>query len=196
MDSATQRALIVMIISLLVLCIIFYFIFLPASKQSLLLTKQIKEKKINLTNAEVIAGEYAHLEEQINKSKNQLEILKNKLFWEKDISRFLNELTQLAIDLPIEFVSLKPESVKLESVSLSILKDKKDNKESKSYVLAQVPISVILRTSYNNLIGFLRRIEEADKFINIDNLSIESEQRDIYKHNIKMNLIIRVKEEG
>lgn len=185
-SSDKQASLVVSIIYFLVLCLIFYFIFLPAFKQSRLLSRQIKEKRLNLTKVKVSTNESSLLEEQISKTKEQLEIIKNRLFWEKDISRLLNELTQLASGLEIEFVSLKPEAV--------YLPVEKDKKESTDYLLAQVPISVSIRSNYDNLVKFLRKIERADKFIKIDTLNIESDQRNIHRHNIKVSLSIFTRE--
>jgi Tfp pilus assembly protein PilO len=190
-DRATQRVLIAVGISSVALYITFHFIFLPALKQSRSLASQIGRKKIDLSKVQTLPGEYEQLASQIDKQKAQLENLKNKLFWEKDISKFLNELTKLASDLPIEFASLKPESA-----SAVIGKDKGIQKEPKGYLFAQVPISVALKSGYDNLVEFLRRIEESDKYINIDTLNIESDRSDISRHNIKMKLIILVKEEG
>lgn len=184
-DRATQKVLIAVGISSVALYIIFHFIFLPALKQSRSLVSQIGRKKIDLSKVQTLPGEYEQLANQIDKQKAQLENLKNKLFWEKDISRFLNELTKLASDLPIEFASLKP------GAASSVI-----GKEPKGYLFAEVPISVALKSGYDNLVEFLRRIEESDKYINIDTLNIESDRSDIYRHNIKMKLIILVKEEG
>ena len=172
-------------ISFVALYITSHFIFLPALKQSRSLASQIGRKKIDLSKVQALPGEYEQLASQIDKQKAQLENLKNKLFWEKDISRFLNELTKLASDLPIEFSSLKPESAS------AVI-----GKEPRGYLFSQVPIAVALKSGYDNLVEFLRRIEESDKYINIDTLNIESDRSDIYRHNIKIKLIILVKEEG
>lgn len=180
-DRATQKVLIAVGISFVILYITFHFIFLPALKQSRLLASQIGKKKIDLSQVQALLGGYEQLASQIDKQKTELENIKNKLFWEKDISKFLNELTKLASGLPIEFTSLKPESAK------------EIQKEPKGY---QVPIAVALKSAYGNLVEFLRRIEESDKYINIDTLNIESDRSDIYRHNIKIKLIILSKEEG
>lgn len=187
-----QTALIFSLVFFLLLGIVFYFIFFPALRQSRLLSKQIKDKRTNLTKMQTLTSEYSRLEGELSNTGEKIQILKNRLFWERDIGRFLNELTRLASDLEIEFVSLKPESV-----SSLQQKDKKARIESqKGYLFAQVPILVVLRSSYDDIVKFLKRIEETDKFIKIDSLSIESEQRDIYRHNVKMTLSIFVEEKA
>ena len=57
--------------------------------------------------------EYGALKSDIEARKDQLAAIEKKLFWQKDISKFLNELTRLASDLDIEFVSLKPEQLSI-----------------------------------------------------------------------------------
>jgi Tfp pilus assembly protein PilO len=187
-SSETQKAIATIVFSVLFLCAIFYFAFLPSLKQSLSLTNQLKEKKTDLTKVHISSEEYNLLEGQIKDQKGKIVILKEKLFWEKDISKFLNVLTHLAADLPIEFVTLKPEAV--------VLPDKKDTKNKNEAQFAQVPISVTLRASYGNLVEFLERIETSEKFIKIDTLNIESDQSNIHTHNIKMGLNIFIKEDG
>jgi len=184
-----QTVLIFSLVFFLLLGIMFCFIFLPALRQSRLLSKQIKDKRTNLTKMQTLTSEYSRLEAEIKNTREKAQLLKNRLFWEKDISRFLSELTRLASDLQIEFVSLKPESV-------SSLQQKEKIESQKGYLFAQVPILVVLRSNYGDLVRFLKRIEETDKFIKIESLSIESEQRDIHKHNVKMTLSIFVEEKA
>lgn len=188
-----QKTLIfTIVIACLALYVTFYFIFLPALKKDTALSRQIKEKKISLSGAQMPAAEYSLLEDKVKNIQEELQILKNKIFWEKDISRFLNTVTQLAADLQIEFVSLKPE--KLQPGALPVdakkkdKKGKKDNKDKQVALLRPVPITIILRSSYADLIKFLERIEESEKLINIYTLDIEADPSNIYRHNIKMGL--------
>lgn len=188
-DPDTQKLLLGIIVSLSVLFLTVYYVFLPAIRSSYALTKQIKEKKVDTTKIQIASDEFEKLAKKINGLRQQSGTLDEKLYWEEDISKFLDKLTQLAADLNIEFVSLKPESV----IQPPKSKDKKDKKESRENLLAQVPITVSFKASYSNLVEFLKRIEEADKFIKIDTFSIESEQKEIHKHNIKMLLVIYIK---
>lgn len=187
-----QKTLVITIVlSFFVLFIVLYFIFLPALKGAYALSQQIKEKKVNLSDVQTSTGEYSLLEDRVKKTKEELEVLKNRIFWEKDIGRFLNVISQLASGLQIEFISLKPE--KPESSSWPAEKDKKG---SLGYSLTQVPITILIRGSYSNLVKFLKRIDKYDKFINIYGLNIASDPHNIYRHNIKIGLSIFNKEEG
>ena len=130
--------------------------------------------------------EYGALKSDIEARKDQLAAIEKKLFWQKDISKFLNELTRLASDLDIEFVSLKPEQ-------LSIVGQEGGEADLK---LVSVPIMVAFRSSYADTIRFLERIEEGERFIRIDALSVEADPRLILKHLTKMKLSIFIKKGG
>ncbi len=179
-----QTALVSVVVSFLITGLILYFVLMPAFKQSRLLSSQINDKKAQLIRVRSSSGEYKQLEDETNKAKKELEKVKNSLFWEKDISRFLNQLTEFASDLPLEFVYLKPESPVFPSPLES------DKKVTLGYSLTQTPVSVTIKSSFADLVKFLSRVEQAEKFIKIDYFTIDSDRANIYKHNIKMNLSI------
>lgn len=180
------------LLSILVFFAVVYFFLLPAIRQNKILLQQIKDKKFDLKGAQAPINEYVLLKEDISKKNLLLAEVKKRLFWEKDISRFLNELTHLASDLQIEFVSLKPEVVLAEETGAeSAKKEGKGLKKPDS-----VPITVVLKSSYNDIISFLKRIEAGEKFIRIDSLGIESDPANIHKHLTKMKLSIFIEEGG
>jgi len=173
------------LIPIVVLFFVVYFILIPAIKKDSLLVQQIKNTKLGLGVIQSPIQEYGSLKENINSKNAQLAGIKMKLFWERDISKFLNEFTRSASDLQIEFISLRPEAMPEEE---SNKPDKKEPQELKK--LTPVPIAVVFRSSYNDIINFLQRIEKGEKFIRIDSLSIESEPANIHKHLTKMKLSI------
>lgn len=193
-DSIKNLPISSIIVSILILSAIVYFLLLPALKQHKLILGRIKNKKADLGRVEVPTDKYAILRENLNNSKSQLAGLERRLFWEQDISKFLNELTRLASDIKIEFISLKPETAKPETASVPKAEAKAT--EKKELKLIQVPIAVAFRSNYNDMINFLRRIEEGGRFIKIDSLSIESEPNNIYKHISRMKLSIFVERGG
>jgi len=170
-------------IPFLILFLITYFILLPAIKEYNALSMRIKNKTVDLAVVESTNAQYAILKEEIKNKELELNQLKERLFWERDISKFLNELTRLASDLQIEFISLKPETPSSPKDTVS-----------KDFLLMNVPIEVMFRSNYNELISFLKRIEEGEKFIKIDTLSIQSQPNNIYKHNVRMKLSILIEQ--
>ncbi|MFZ2603610.1 MAG: hypothetical protein WAX79_06410 [Candidatus Omnitrophota bacterium] len=191
-DKIRKLPIISLLISSLILCFVVYFVLLPAIKQCAALAKSIKDKKADLASLQSFNSRYAVLKEEIRKKSSELEALKSKLFWGRDISKFLNELTRLATDLKIEFVSLKPE---ISPPSLA-KDDKKSKKEPDDYLQTQVSIAVSFRSNYNDIVIFLKRIEEGDKFIKINSLNIEKQPDNIYNHNVNMKLDILVEKGG
>jgi len=177
------------IIPALFLFIIVYFLLLPSLKQQNLISQKIENKRADLGKVTTPTNEYIILREDLNKKKSQIKELKNKLFWERDIGKFLNELTRLASDLNIEFISLKPET-------MSVAQEEIKESGKEELRLVEIPITVVFKSSYNEIINFLKRVEEGKRFIRIDSLSIESEQNSIYKHTTRMKLDICVEKGG
>jgi len=168
------------IISLGCLSAIIYFLLIPALAERNKISQQIKNKRLDLIKVKTPDSEYANLREDLDKRNLERQELKKSLFWERDTGKFLNELTRLAEDLNIEFVYLKPETI-------SVANEQKDKKEK---ILVQVPIDVAIKSSYNDTINFLKRIEEGKRFIRIDSLNIESGRGNIYEHTTRMQLSI------
>ncbi len=187
-DIELQKTLFLIVVSLVILLLIIYLAFLPVLKQSLNLTKQIKEKKTDLSKVQISKEGLTRLEEEVTSLNNRIVISNERLFWDKDNSRFLDKLTQLAVDLPIEFVTLKPEA--------AVVSGKKDAEDANAPQLTRIPFTVTLRANYNNLVEFLERIETSEKYIRINTLSIESNTEDMNKHNFTIELNIFTKEAG
>ena len=203
LDKNKQKLILLSFIALLVLYVIVSFLFLPSVKQVRELSTQIKEKNLDINKKKEETESFAKLSEETDKLKDELKEAKSKFLWDSDSSHFLDEFTKLAHDLQMEFVLLKPEkSVKV--VNKQLAKDakqpskdkKKDAQKEKdkqgtlSSNLVQQPIKVTVKSDYSDLVKFVKRIEELDKFIRIDSLSIDSGQEDINKQNINLSLTI------
>lgn len=186
--ASQQSVFITVIIAAVSLVVIVYFVLFPSVRNFQQTAQQIKDKKTGLTALKTPAEEYGSLEEKVKALKDRGEALKNKLVWESDISSFLTRITQLASDLKIDFVSLRPEVKSSPSENLKGLSD--------DYMLTEVPIVLIIKSNYGDLIKFLERIEQSDKFIGVESLSIDTQPLDIYTHSIRMDLSIFTKEKS
>ncbi|MFH0857923.1 MAG: type 4a pilus biogenesis protein PilO [Candidatus Omnitrophota bacterium] len=183
-----QKDIIAGLTSLLILFLLLYLVFFPAVRQFHSLSREIKNRTIDLTRVKSPVQEYQVLEAEASNMGKQIDGLKNKLFWEKDISKFLNEITHLASS-GIELISFKPES------SLPAL-GKEESAFGDKYKFSQTPISVTLKSGYGDLVEFLKKIEEAEKFIKIEALTIENDPDNIYQHNVNIKFSIFTKEEA
>ncbi|MCM8801648.1 MAG: hypothetical protein NC912_06620 [Candidatus Omnitrophica bacterium] len=190
-EFSKQKIVYHYLISFLALFVVLYFIFFPGVRQFFSLGGELKEKIQTLNRVRIPKGEYDAFVEKKENVRTELDLIKRRLFWEKDIGKFLNELTQLASILPLEFVSLKPES----AVYVVKKEDKKKDKKSALYTILEIPISAVLKGNYDSVLNFLKRIEQSDKFIKVDTFSIESDINNIYRHNVKIRLGIYVKED-
>src|SRR3989338_3246369 len=184
--ASQQSIFITVIISAVSLVAVVYFGLFPYLANFQQIAQQIKDKKTGLIALKTPAEEYGALEEKVKTLGGRREALKNKLVWESDISSFLTRIIQLASDLKIEFVSLRPEVRPSPSEKVKGLSD--------DYMLTEVPIVLIIKSNYGDLIQFLERIEQSDKFIGVESFSIDTQPLDIYTHSIRMDLSIFAKE--
>lgn len=183
-----EKSFLSLVSAFLALIVALYLIFLPAVKQFGKLSQQIRGKKADLSRVQQPSGEYRVLNKETKEMRDKKDLLAAKLFWEKDISRFLNELTRLTSNSEVEFINIKPEA--------SLPVPEKDKELFTKYHFARVPISVKIRGTYDGLLNFLKKVEESDKFIKIEYLNIESGVASLYKHNIDIRFSIVTKEEG
>ncbi|MFH1397536.1 MAG: hypothetical protein ABIH27_03170 [Candidatus Omnitrophota bacterium] len=194
------------ILLLISLGLILYLVFSPALKRYRELNKQFKVKSVDLVKLEGLIKESALLKQELDKDKADIELIKYELFWGKDAGNILAELTLLADGLEIEFVSVKPEPMvipkpkapekKKSSKVAAKQKDSQAKKAEKEELpdFPYIPISVDINSGYENFIKFLSRIEEADRFIKINTYTIESGLQDIYRHKVRMKLVIYTEE--
>jgi hypothetical protein len=178
------------VVPVLILLIVVNFLLIPAVRSNMLLKQQIKEKRMDLGAVQVPIKEYGSLKEEMKEKNAELAGVKKELFWEKDISKFLAELTRLASDLPIEFISLKPEGLTGQQEDDSL------KKGSEKIKFSIVPITVAFKSSYSDTRVFLKRIEAGERFIRVDSLSIESQVEDIQKHLTKIQLSIFIENDA
>lgn len=171
-----------LMVSAIVCLVMFYLVFLPAVKKFGELSQQIKEKKTNIANIKAPEDEYKSLVEEFGVTASKAADLRERLFWQKDISKFLDELTRLASGSDIEFVSLTPEA--------NPMIVPQDKESAAKYSFVRVPITVKMRGGYNSLLDFLKKVEEGKKFIKIDYLGITSEGNALYKHNMQIKFSI------
>ncbi len=186
-------------ISAAVLYIAVQFAFRPALARYRTVAEQIRDKRKNLSEVQKANAEFKQLQLEIEQESERIGALKLRLVWEKDISRFLSEITKLAAGLQVEFVALKPEEVSTELPfkQAPVARPAKGKKgpapvvlQALDFDLTRVPISITMRSSYNDLIKFLSRIEQLDKYIAIDSFKIESDKKQRTLHNVKLNLVL------
>ena len=170
-------------VSVASMLVVLPLLFLPALKANFKLSGKLRAKKADLEKISGNIKNYGTMENDVKNLNAELKEKKEMLFWEMGIGGFLNEFTQMASGLPIEFVSITPQA------PLNAGKQEESVQDALSSY-KEVPISVELKGDYASLIKFLSKIEGADKSITVKKLDIASDAQNIFKHTIRMTLTI------
>jgi hypothetical protein len=142
---------------------------------------KIKKGKVIAPDVSGYSVQYKKLELGIEEFKQQIEESRKRLFWKKDIAVFLEKLTHIAEQLSVDFISIKPS---LEPTPIM----SKGEDDEKRVIMFKSSVKINLKTGYRELIDFLKRIENSDKFLRIDEINIVVDDKDIFKRDISILL--------
>lgn len=182
-DTRMQRYIVngVSIAMVAALLALFYTMFMPKLRGVFSMSDKIKKGREIIPNPESYSEERQKVTAQIEALKKKIEGSKEKLFWKKDMALFLEKLNNIGEQLSLDFISIKP----------NLASEPIKSEENKDVVLMyRNPINITMKTGYRELIGFLKRIEDSDKFLRIDELDISADKQDNFKRDVKMILSI------
>lgn len=165
----------------LVLVIGFYIIFMPNLRELILVNSKLRKGQMIAPDVSGYRKQYAELEEEMASISREISKNKERLFWKKDIALFIEQLSRVAEQIQVDFISIKPVS-NPEPVTAG--------DEEKTVLMYRRPVTITLKADYRGLIDFLARVEDSERFFRVDELTIEPDTRDILKRNVTMVLSI------
>lgn len=155
-----------------IIAIIVLFVFVAPK------TKEYKKIKTDIAKQEADIKKYQALEDKIEILKVENEALKKKLEKlsaylpeEKEVSRILKQISDIAFTADIDIISWKPEA----------------RKAHPSGIVEEVPFSVTLSGTYHSLGDFLSNLSQLDRIVNLSDIKIagDSGQK---KEKVKLNI--------
>ncbi|PIQ88512.1 MAG: hypothetical protein COV72_07740 [Candidatus Omnitrophica bacterium CG11_big_fil_rev_8_21_14_0_20_42_13] len=159
----------------------FYSSFSPAVKEMAQMNTKIKKGQVIVPDSEGYRKQREDLDARIIELREEIKESKERLFWKKDIALFLQRLSIIAKELAIDFINIKP------SLSPEPIRSREDRE---TVLMFRNPINITLKTGHKELMRFLKRIEESDKFLRIDDIDILVNSKDIFKRDVTMVLSI------
>lgn len=154
--------------------IIALFIFMSHPK-----FKEIKKLNDDIAKAEQIRNEKqnkANIKErlikEVNAMRESIKYYEQKLPTapEKKISWLLIELSRIARETGIKYLSITPQA------------------EEKKELHIRVPIKIEIQCGYHSLGKFLSKIESSQRFMNVDNITISPDSSNPLKHRISLTI--------
>ena len=155
--------------------------FMPTVRELISVNSKLRKGQMIVPDVFGYRNQYATLEADIGSISREITKNKERLFWKKDVALFIEQLSRVAEQIAVDFISIRPAS-NPEPVTA-------DDKQ-KTVLMYRRPVTITLKTGYRGLIDFLARVEDSERFFRVDELTIEPDTKDILKRNVTMVLSI------
>jgi len=139
------------------------------------LKSEITEKRREIDKQPKIAAVQETSNLEIKQLNLKLSAVEQRLFLNtEDIFMYINRLAETS---GLSLKSIEP----LEKIKREIPYSKNEYLE--------LPVRIKLKSDYYQLLAFLSKIEEAQKFIMVSDIKIQGDQGNIWEHDIEMSLV-------
>ena len=173
-DEQYRKYIVLGVLGVIVLVYLVFGI-MPKFSERAKLSREVKELK---NNVELVNTRMAMLDQMTAKLKSlRMEFAgyADGLPNEKDVPAFLQELSTVARKSNVKILSITPSEFRPVAV---------EGKDNKFY--REMPISVTAKSGYHELGEFISNIEQAKRFITVENLEISYDSRFPQRHNIDL----------
>lgn len=152
----------------------------PSIRDWIKYKKDIKLRYAELQHRYDTTKEIQRLNTEITVIEKAYDDFNNMLFSKDDISRAVKEIADISLDLQIEYISLVP----LPETMLG------ETSFKEKFSLWSCPINIKMKTSFLKLADFIRRIENARKFIKIENVTIKKNPLNSTIHDVDIKVYV------
>ncbi|MDD5439561.1 MAG: type 4a pilus biogenesis protein PilO [Candidatus Omnitrophica bacterium] len=140
-----------------------YFFIEPAMSKLLKRLKEVQGVRVDLSQLEDALKRQDLLQTRMDDMNRKVSLYEKKLPRENEIPLLLEELSRMAKDTNVKIVGINPIR-KMAAVQ--------PDKTPKPY--KAIPIGITAVCGYHELATFINRLEGADRFINIGNISVKT----------------------
>lgn len=140
-----------------VIAIVFLLVFVsPRIKEYKKIKAEIAKQEADINKYQALADKIEILKVENEALKIKLEKLSEYLPEEKEVSRILKQISDIAFTSDIDIISWKPEA----------------RKPHPSGIVEEIPFSVTLAGSYHNLGDFLSNLSQLNRIVNLSDIKI------------------------
>ncbi len=155
--------------------------------------KDVTEKEKELRVKKSAISQVERLKEEIRGVENKYKDFVQKVISRPESLEAIKIITELIKGLKIEFYSFQP--LPLNKIELftydseneglvgfsSNKREKKDN-----FFIWEIPVAIKIKTDYANLLNFIRRIENAPKFVKVKDIHITKDTASPFAHDAQV----------
>jgi len=150
---------------------------LPNFKLYRSLSREVKEKDKELNIRKTTIVQIKKLKQDIDQIDKNYTNFTQKIIMQPGTFEAVKVITDIAKGLKIEFVSIQPSA--LLKLELSSHNDGGFSKflqeEGKEFFLWEIPVSIKIKGDFGNILGFIKRLEEGERFIKIKQFHIKKD---------------------
>jgi type IV pilus assembly protein PilO len=173
-DKDKIKSYLPFVIFFIVIVLFFNYIFMPQKRKLNELSSKVKNKKELLSQVEVTAQNIDELTKSIKQLEKEIAELEDRLPEQIEAKLLIETLKDITKGSRIQFVSIEPK--KLEKLELA----------EQQQIYLELPIRVRLRCSYDELTGFIKKIENSKRLMKVSELKIKAHPQNIWEHNIEL----------
>ena len=143
--------------------------------QQEILRLDLERQKLTQINANILnyKSKYGNLDEYLAKLEERYQLATISLPEQMQQGEFIDFLQQTASENQIKIISLNPGSIQpVERANKNNVDIEDDSIQNKEPMLTKLSISVKIECNYVSMIKFLKTIEESERLMKIDNLTI------------------------
>jgi Tfp pilus assembly protein PilO len=158
------------------------------------ISREIGKKNQDIEEAQKVISSRLLLEKEIKDITDRIDFYVKKLPQEKGTPWLLEELTKIADECHIRFVSIEPMQLRSPAAASTAASDetKGKDKESqkgvpvsgKSYI--EVPIRMRIACGFHELGKFINMIENSERFMKVSEIEVKANSEVIRKHNVTL----------
>jgi len=174
-----RKGVVVFLVLLIIILIVgfdYLYIYQPRKQRIEQLDKDIQITAQKIEQGKQIAARLGPLKEEYAALKEKLSFLEVMLPKEKEIPDLLVMIQDTMDEFKVDFTNFTPQNISWE----------------KERIYGKMPISMNLTANYFDLIGYLDRIENLPRIIDVQSLNISKGGRDTNKLNISINMLTYV----
>ncbi len=151
----------------------------------------LKEKEYyseKLSEKEEILKE---LEGRYSEVKKYLPLIDNTLPAEKETSKILSDINTIAEQSGLKLIGLEPKSEESTTKKAGTNSDLSMLQTKKGRYGYELPLEIRVRGSYSNFVNFVKNIENYQRLLSIENLTIEKRENDSIPDYIESRIFLK-----
>lgn len=176
------RPVIMLGVGFIVIVIDLAFVFFPLARTAFSAQNKVAVLKKNIASTSSNISKMYSTRKKLEDLKVQQAGFEKKFPREDEISSLLNSLSSVAAKSGVDIIAIKP-------VRVGKITETKKGKEPEKESFHEIALEISAKGSYHQIGAFINKIEMMDRFMNIRNIDIASNNTSPRSHDLKLTVV-------